>query len=87
MARLKMVYIEWADAHAVLDTWTHPDDIEDDGEYINQTCAFVVPDVKKDHVTLCQSVTPDGDIDHVIHVLQQNIRKFVVLDFPAQQGH
>ena len=90
MAGLKAVLVVWADAHADLETWTHPDDIDDNGEYLVRSVGWHLPvgdGGKTDHMTLCQSQTPNGDIDHVLHIPVGMVRTVTVLDFPAQQGH
>lgn len=83
MAGLVPVLVIWADAHADLETWTHPDDIEDSGEYLVKSIGWQLPTGdggKADHLTICQSQTPDGDVDHVLHIPIGMVRKTVLLD-------
>jgi hypothetical protein len=66
----------WADAHSAdIASWTPAEDIEDVGEWLNRTVGWVVPDAKKGHVTVCQSVTPDDQVDHVLHIPEQMVRQ------------
>lgn len=77
MARLTPVVVRWADAHAGLEHWTPIDELEDDGEYIVESVGWLLaPDDggKADHVTLAQSLTPDDQVDHVIHIPVSMVR-------------
>lgn len=71
MAGLTAVVVVWADAHAGPDRWTPIEDLDDDGEYLVESCGWLVPvgdGGKPDHVTLAQSYTPDEHVDHVLHI-------------------
>jgi hypothetical protein len=83
MAGLTPILVVWADAHADLETWTHPDEIEDTGEYLVRSIGWQLPageGGKQDHLTICQSQTPDGDVDHVLHIPIGMVRRTVLLD-------
>jgi len=68
--------ILWADAHSAdIGTWHPIEDLEDTGEFLNRTVGFVIEDAKRDHVTVCQSITPDEQVDHVLHIPMGMIRK------------
>ena len=77
MARLTAVVVSWADAHAGMEHWTPLTDLEDDGEYIVSSVGWLIPvdeGGKAEHVTLAQSLTPDDDVDHVIHIPVSMVR-------------
>ena len=64
------VVLFWRDAHAGEGQW-HTLDQEDQDPHIIMSCGWLVPEIeggKKDHVTLVQSVSPDGFADHTLYV-------------------
>jgi hypothetical protein len=64
------VVLFWRDAHAGEGQW-HTLDAEDQEPHIIMSCGWLVPEIdggKKDHVTLVQSVSPDGFADHTLYV-------------------
>lgn len=64
------VVLFWRDAHAGEGQW-HTLDAEDQEPHIIMTCGWLVPEIdggKKDHVTIVQSVSPDGFADHTLYV-------------------
>lgn len=66
----EMVSIKWADAHAGEGHWSLLED-EDGGEHIVQTVGLLIPTAdggKPDHLTIAQSMSPDGFVDHVIFI-------------------
>ena len=72
-----LVYVEWADAHAD-STWAHVDEINDDGEYLVRSVGWLLEPAsggKQGHLSLCQSLTVDHFIDHVIHIPIAMVRK------------
>jgi len=82
MAGLTPVLVEWADAHAGPEHWAALDSMEDDGEYIVRSIGWLLPadeGGKHDHVTLAQSITPDHDVDHTLHIPVGMVRRLVVL--------
>jgi hypothetical protein len=67
---LTYIYVTWRDAHAGTTTWTNPRDIDPE-PCIVRTSGFLMAESdggKKDHLTIFQSITPDGDVDHVLHI-------------------
>ena len=74
--------VEWADAHAGPEQWTQLADMDDDGEYIVNSVGYLLPtgDGGKDgHVTLVQSITPNDDVDHTLHIPVAMVRRCIVL--------
>jgi hypothetical protein len=67
---LTYIYVTWRDAHSGTTTWTAPRDLDSE-PFIVRSSGFLLAESeggKKEHLTICQSVTPDGDIDHVLHI-------------------
>jgi hypothetical protein len=67
---IEMVCVRWADAHAGEGHWSLLED-EDSGEHIVETVGLLIPPTeggKKEHLTIAQSVSPDGFVDHVIFI-------------------
>lgn len=76
-----IVLMEWNDAHAGdNDTWTPIEDIEDGGYYVVKSVGWLVPDAKAGHVTIAQSLTPDDQIDHLLHVPSGMVNRLTVLN-------
>ena len=76
-----MVLVEWNDAHAGdNDTWTPLEDIEDTGYYVVKSVGWLLPDAKAGHVTIAQSLTPDEQVDHLLHVPAGMVNKMIVLN-------
>ena len=66
----EMVSITWADAHAGEGHWSLLEET-DTGEHIVQTVGFLIPTSeggKPEHMTIAQSMSPDGFVDHVIFI-------------------
>ena len=76
-----LVRVTWADAHSSPhSSWCDPDELREDvEEWLNDTVGYVVAPGKPDHVTVAQSVTPDGSVDHVLHIPTGMVRKVSVL--------
>jgi hypothetical protein len=82
-----MVLVTWADAHSGVATWTPIDGLDKD-EMIVSTCGFLLSTVdggKPDHITIYQSRTMEDDIDHVLHIPCQMVRKIAICT-PDQLG-
>lgn len=65
-----LVVVTWADTHSGGIGWTQIDEIDQE-EYIVTTCGFLLPTCdggKQNHLTIFQSITEDGDLDHVLHI-------------------
>lgn len=84
---LTYIYLTWKDAHSGTTTWTQPRDIDSE-PCIVKTSGFLLSEAeggKEGHITVFQSVTPDGDIDHVLHIPVGMVIDFkcVQIDFNA----
>jgi len=83
MIEHQMVLLVWHDAHAVNEgDWMEADEIGDD-PCIVETVGWLLPEKKKDHVVVAQSVTDDGALDGVLAVPVGMVKKLVVLGFDA----
>lgn len=81
MAGLTIVLVTWADAHAAPHEWTPLEELADDNdEFLVRSVGFLADDYgKHGHVTLVQSITPDDDADHTLHIPVGMVRSVVVL--------
>lgn len=84
---LTYIYVTWRDAHSGVNTWTQPSEIDPE-PCIVRTSGFLLSEAdggKPDHVTVFQSITPDGDVDHVLHIPVKMVVDFkcVQVDFDA----
>jgi hypothetical protein len=82
MNELTYIYVTWRDAHSATTTWTAARDLDQD-PYIVRTGGFLLSLAdggKEGHITIFQSITPDGDVDHVLC-----IPKEMVVDFKCVQ--
>ena len=82
-----MVLVTWADAHSGVATWTPIESLDKD-EMLVFTCGFLLSTVdggKPDHITVYQSRTMEDDIDHVLHIPCQMVRKIAICT-PDQLG-
>jgi len=84
---LTYIYVTWRDAHSGTTTWTQPTEIDPE-PCIVRTSGFLLAESeggKPEHITVFQSITPDGDIDHVLHIPVKMIVDFkcVQVDFDA----
>jgi hypothetical protein len=76
--KLDLVAILWADAHSDSSGWTGIKETHEDGEYIVHSVGWLIPENlggKSGHVTICQSFTPDEDVDHVLHIPTGMVRE------------
>lgn len=67
---LQMVCLWWRDAHAVTDTWTAIEELDDE-PCIVHSIGFLLRDVKPGHIVLAQSMIDGeeyGDVDHVLAI-------------------
>lgn len=60
------VVVVWHDAHAET-SWTDFDAI-DPNPCVVETCGWLLPNAKKDHVVVAQSITNDDSLDNVLSV-------------------
>ena len=68
----------WADAHSDSTGWTGKREFHEEGEYLVHSIGWLIPTTdggKEGHITLCQSYTPDEDVDHVLFIPQGMVRK------------
>jgi hypothetical protein len=76
---LEAYQVVWADAHSDSSGWTSKRDvIHEEGEYLVHTIGWLLTEGeggKENHVSLCQSYTPDEDVDHILHIPQGMVRK------------
>ena len=82
MAGLELVRILWADAHAGNQEWSPLEELDDHDEYLVESVGFLLPETaggKKGHVSLAQSITPDGHVDHVLYVPAGMVRHMETL--------
>lgn len=79
----EIVLVEWHDAHAGTDTWTHVEELKNDSlPYVVLSVGFLLRDGmggKPDHVTIVQSWSDDDALDSVLHVPNKMVRRVVVL--------
>jgi len=71
MKNNKILLIVWKDAHSE-QTWMHESEITAE-PYLVTTIGFRLRKTKKGHTSLAQSITPDGNLDHVIHIPDEMI--------------
>ena len=86
MARLDAVpvLIVWHDAHAE-HSWTTLDELDSD-PYVVETIGFLLPNAKKDHVVIAQSIGSDDGLDAVLQIPVGMVRQTILLGNPPQ-GH
>ena len=62
-----LVRVVWRDAHADRSgTWIQPADMDSDPYTVASVGWLVAP--KPDHLSIAQSVSDDGALDHVLHI-------------------
>ncbi len=86
MARLDAVpvLIIWHDAHAE-HSWTTLDELDSD-PYVVETIGFLLPNAKKEHVVVVQSIGSDDGLDAVLQIPVGMVRQTILLGNPPQ-GH
>lgn len=80
------VRVTWTDAHAGPEQWASLDELEQ-GEFLVGSVGYLIPvsaGGKEGHVTIAQSLTQDGHIDHVLYVPVGMVKHLVALDPPEQ---
>jgi hypothetical protein len=65
----QLIQVTWHDAHAVSDTWTSRDDLDNE-PCIVTSIGYLIAGVKVNHVVISQSIIMDesNQIDHVIAI-------------------
>jgi hypothetical protein len=78
---MEVVQVLWADAHAGdNDSWVAIEELQAaEDEYLVTSVGWLVVGSKPKHITLCQSVTHDQNVDHVLHIPEGMVRKMTVL--------
>lgn len=82
MTERTKVLVVWHDAHAETDTWCDESDITNDPCEV-ESVGFLLPDKKRGHVVLVQSVTDSDDLDGVLCIPVGMVQKMVVLGFAS----
>lgn len=84
---MKLVLVEWHDAHAETETWIDLDTVGDDGPYVVRSAGWLLPKNKrkKKHVTLAMSVSADGYVDSVLHIPNKMVVQITVLSEVADE--
>jgi len=78
----EMVCVTWADAHSDSSGWTEAKELTDADEYLVHSVGWLLTETaggKPKHITLCQSYTPDEDVDHVLYIPNGMVRHVTVL--------
>lgn len=76
MLEHEFVLVVWADAHSGAGSWSALD-CDDKSEFLNQSVGMLVTEEqggKPNHVTIAQSITQEGDYDHVLYILNSMVR-------------
>lgn len=88
--KLQPVLVTWADAHSDSSGWTGIKDSTEEGEYIVYSVGYLIPESeggKPAHITICQSYTPDEDVDHILHIPQGMVRHLDVMTYSHTEQH
>lgn len=81
----EVVLVKWADAHSAPAEWLDPEDLERSGELFVYSVGHLLTvgrGGKEGHVTIAQSCTSEGMVDHVIYIPNEMVRKVKVLIRP-----
>lgn len=82
MPKHDVVLVVWADAHSGAGSWAELD-VDDKSEFLNESVGLLVTEEqggKPNHVTLAQSVSQEGDYDHVLYIVNSMVRHISYLD-------
>ena len=82
MPEHEFVLVVWADAHSGAGSWSALD-TDDKTEFLNQSVGMLVTEEqggKPNHVTIAQSITQEGDYDHVLYILNSMVRHISYLE-------
>jgi len=75
---LTYIYVTWHDAHSGSETWTNLRDLDQEPVLV-RTAGFLLPESdggKVGHITIFQSITPNDDVDHVLHIPVKMVQSF-----------
>lgn len=72
---MKLVMVQWHDAHAETETWIDLDTMGSEGPYVVRSAGWLLPkrNTKAKHLTLALSVSADGYVDSVLHIPKKMI--------------
>jgi hypothetical protein len=73
-----LVLVVWHDAHAASVGWCDASEI-DDAPCVIRTIGYLIPDAKRDHVTVAQSIAEDDDLYGVFCVPAGKVQSVQVL--------
>lgn len=77
LCTLSMVCVTWHDAHTECETWCKISDISDDPVVV-RTVGWLLPNHKRDHVVVVQSITSDDTLDAVLCIPVGMVRGITV---------
>jgi hypothetical protein len=63
----QLIQVTWHDAHAVAETWTTRDDVDDEPCVVT-SIGYLIAGVKANHVVISQSLIV-GESNHMDHVI------------------
>jgi hypothetical protein len=63
----QLIQVTWHDAHAVSETWTTREDLDNDPCVVT-SIGYLIAGVKPNHVVISQSIIMD-DSNHIDHVI------------------
>ena len=72
------VLVIWLDAHAASDGWMTAEEMDKEPCRVS-TLGWLIPDAKEGHVTIAQTVAPDGDCYHLFCVPVGMVESLTVL--------
>lgn len=79
MKHYPLVSVKWTDAHAVTETWTQIDDLDDESCLV-LSVGYLLPESKPGHIVLIQSIIEDSEeVDGVLAIplgMVQEVRLF-----------
>lgn len=68
MSEFQLVKITWQDAHALTTGWEAIAELDDEPCLV-ESVGFLIPDVKKGHLTIAQSwIAGNEEVDHVLSI-------------------
>lgn len=76
MIERSRVMVTWHDAHSIDGGWSEISDIEDSPVEV-ESLGWLLPDRKKDHIVLAQSITNDESIDSVLCIPVAMVKKIL----------
>lgn len=72
------VIITWLDAHAASDGWMAASEMDKEPCRVT-TLGYLIPDAKDGHVTVAQTVAPDGECYHLFCVPVGMVESVVIV--------